>query len=82
MGLPETVLFLCHHNAAKSILAGAYFDQQAFARGLPFRANSADTSLPQDKTPPLVSGSPFTKAGVPPPPRALPPGGMRRVAPA
>ncbi len=55
MGLPGTVLFLCPHNAAKSVLAAAYFDQQAFARGLPFRADSAGTEPDEQPAPAVVA---------------------------
>ena len=44
MGSVQTILFLCPHNAAKSVLAAAYFDQLARDRGLAYRAASAGTS--------------------------------------
>lgn len=50
---PKTVLFLCRHNAAKSVLAAAYFDRLAAARGLPFRADSAGTH-PERRPSPVV----------------------------
>lgn len=37
------ILFLCPHNAAKSVLAVAHFDQLARQRGLPYKADSAGT---------------------------------------
>jgi arsenate reductase len=40
---PPTVLFICPHGAAKSVLASAYFEQQAKARGLNVRVESAGT---------------------------------------
>jgi arsenate reductase (thioredoxin) len=43
MESPRSILFLCPHNAAKSLLAAADFDRLAAARGLPFRADSAGT---------------------------------------
>ena len=43
MGETKIVLFLCPHNAAKSVLAAADFDRLARARGLPYRADSAGT---------------------------------------
>ena len=55
MGLPGTVLFLCPHNAAKSVLAAAYFDQHASARGLPFRADSAGTDPDAHPSPAVVA---------------------------
>ena len=39
----EKVLFLCPHNAAKSILASAYFEEIAKEKGLSFSADSAGT---------------------------------------
>lgn len=39
----EKILFLCPHNAAKSILASAYFDQLAEEKGLSLVADSAGT---------------------------------------
>src|SRR5262245_58946235 len=33
-----TVLFVCEHGAAKSVIAAAYFDKPAKERGLPHRA--------------------------------------------
>jgi arsenate reductase len=39
----DTVLFLCPHGAAKSVLAAAYFQQQAAAHGLALRAICAGT---------------------------------------
>ena len=39
----ETILFLCPHNAAKGILAEAYFNHRAKQLGLPFQADSAGT---------------------------------------
>jgi protein-tyrosine-phosphatase len=39
----ETVLFLCPHGAAKSVLAAALLQQLAEERGLPLRATCAGT---------------------------------------
>lgn len=55
MELPRTVLFLCLHNAAKSVLAAAYFDREASARGLPFRADSAGTEPDAQPSPAVVA---------------------------
>jgi arsenate reductase len=44
MGSARTILFVCPHNAAKSVLAAAYFDRLARDRGLDYRAASAGTS--------------------------------------
>jgi len=40
---PPTVLFMCPHGAAKSVLASAYFEQLAKERGLNVRVESAGT---------------------------------------
>jgi arsenate reductase len=40
---PPTVLFMCPHGAAKSVLASAYFEQLAKVRGLNVRVESAGT---------------------------------------
>ena len=34
----ETILFLCPHNAAKGIMAEAYFNHRVQQEGLPFSA--------------------------------------------
>jgi arsenate reductase (thioredoxin) len=40
---PPTVLFMCPHGAAKSVLASAYFERLAKERGLNVRVDSAGT---------------------------------------
>ena len=40
---PPTVLFMCPHGAAKSVLASAYFERLAKERGLNLRVESAGT---------------------------------------
>lgn len=50
----EKVLFLCPHNAAKSVFAVAYFNQMAQAAGLSWVADSAGTE-PDEKVSPLVA---------------------------
>ena len=40
---PATVLFMCPHGAAKSVLASAYFERLAKERGLHVRVESAGT---------------------------------------
>ena len=40
---PPTVLFMCPHGAAKSVLASAYFERMAKERGLNVRVESAGT---------------------------------------
>jgi arsenate reductase (thioredoxin) len=44
MGPARTILFLCPHNAAKSVIAAAYFARLARERGLDYQAASAGTS--------------------------------------
>lgn len=48
---PPTVLFMCPHGAAKSVLASAYFERLAKERGLNVRVESAGTE--PDATVPL-----------------------------
>jgi protein-tyrosine-phosphatase len=47
---PRTVLFVCEHGAAKSVVAAAHFNKLAAERGLPFRAiargTAPDPSIP------------------------------------
>jgi arsenate reductase len=51
---PPTVLFLCPHGAAKSVLASAYFQQAAKERGLNVRVEAAGTD-PQEQVSPVVA---------------------------
>src|SRR2546425_684846 len=44
---PPTIVFVCEHGAAKSVIATAYFNKLAAERGLPYRAIFRGTS-PQD----------------------------------
>src|SRR5919106_3030128 len=55
MGSARTILFLCPHNAGKSVLAAAYFDQLARERGLDYRATSAGTSPDAVPSPAVVA---------------------------
>ena len=41
---PPTILFMCPHGAAKSVLASAYFQRLAKERGLNVRVESAGTN--------------------------------------
>lgn len=41
--MKQTILFLCPHNAAKSVIAAAYFNQLAQENALPFIGDSAGT---------------------------------------
>jgi arsenate reductase (thioredoxin) len=42
---PQTVLFVCEHGAAKSVIAAAHFNKIAKERGLPYRAVARGTAL-------------------------------------
>jgi protein-tyrosine-phosphatase len=55
MGPTRTILFLCPHDAAKSVLAAAYFDMMAVERGLPFRGDSAGTEPDEQPSPAVVA---------------------------
>src|SRR5262245_61797607 len=44
---PPSIIFVCEHGAAKSVIATAYFNKLAADRGLPYRATFRGTS-PQD----------------------------------
>jgi arsenate reductase (thioredoxin) len=55
MGSVQTILFLCPHNAAKSVLAAAYFDQLARDHGLAYRAASAGISPDAVPSPAVVA---------------------------
>jgi protein-tyrosine-phosphatase len=55
MGSARTILFLCPHNAAKSVLAAAYFDRLARERGLDYQAASAGTSPDAAPSPAVVA---------------------------
>ena len=46
-----TVVFVCPHGAAKSVLAAAYFQQLADRRGLRARARCAGTDPDPDVAP-------------------------------
>ena len=50
----KTVLFVCRHGAAKSILAAADFRRLAMERGLEIRADSAGVE-PDDRVLPIVA---------------------------
>lgn len=53
-GERQTVLFMCPHGAAKSVLASAYFQRLARERGLDVRVQSAGTE-PDDTISPAVA---------------------------
>ena len=50
----QTVLFVCEHGAAKSVVAAAHFNKLAAERGLPFRAVSRGTA-PDPTVPARIS---------------------------
>lgn len=51
---PTTVLFMCPHGAAKSVLASAYFQRLAKERGLNVRVEAAGTD-PQEAVSTVVA---------------------------
>ncbi len=51
-----TVLFVCEHGSAKSVVAAAHFNRIAAARGLPFRAISRGTVPDPEMAPAAVEG--------------------------
>ncbi len=52
--MTSTILFLCPHHAAKSVIAEAYFNQLARQHQVPFTADSAGTE-PEDAVLPQVA---------------------------
>jgi arsenate reductase len=54
-GKPPTVLFMCPHGAAKSVLASAYFQRLAKERGLNVRVESAGTQPDAEVAPAVAS---------------------------
>jgi protein-tyrosine-phosphatase len=62
---PATVLFMCPHGAAKSVLASAYFARAARERGLNVRVISAGTE-PDEQVAPAVAAH-LRKHGYPVP---------------
>ena len=53
--MSETILFLCPHNAAKSLIAAAYFNRLAEHSGLPITGDSAGTE-PSEAVSPVAAG--------------------------
>jgi protein-tyrosine-phosphatase len=51
-----TVLFVCEHGSAKSVVAAAHFNRIAANRGLPFRAISRGTVPDAEMAPAAVKG--------------------------
>src|SRR5215510_10482288 len=52
--MTDTILFLCPHHAAKSVIAEAYFNRLAQQMGLPYTADSAGTE-PDAQVSPAVA---------------------------
>lgn len=51
-----SVVFVCEHGAAKSLLATAYFNKLAADRGLPYRATFRGTAPQEGLSPRVVEG--------------------------
>ena len=51
----KQVLFLCPHNAAKSVMAGAYFNERVGDSGAEARAFSAGTEPDEEVSPHVVT---------------------------
>jgi len=51
---PDTVVFVCEHGSAKSVIAAAHFNRLAAEKGLPYRAVARGTN-PDEKIPAIVS---------------------------
>ena len=60
MAHPQTIIFLCPHNAAKSVIAAAYWERLAAQRGLPIQATSAGTA-PDPEVAPRVAATLLTE---------------------
>ncbi len=58
----HTILFVCEHGAAKSVVAAGHFNKMAAARGLPFRAVSRGTA--PDASVPLGISQGLQKEGL------------------
>ena len=56
MDKKPTVVFVCEHGAAKSILAAAYFNRLATQMGLNVRATARGTNPDQELSPQTVKG--------------------------
>src|SRR5262245_46263580 len=51
-----TIVFVCEHGAAKSVIATAYFNKLAVERGLPFRATFRGTAPQPELSAKTVDG--------------------------
>jgi arsenate reductase len=61
----QTVVFVCEHGAAKSVVAAAHFNRLATERGLPFRAVSRGTAPDPTLPGPIANGLSNEKMSVP-----------------
>jgi protein-tyrosine-phosphatase len=52
----RTILFVCLHGSAKSLIAAEHLNRLARARGLPLRGESAGIDPDESVPPPVVSG--------------------------
>lgn len=52
----QTILFLCPHGGAKSVIAASHFNRLAAERDLPFVAAAAAAEDPYDAVPAPVAG--------------------------
>src|SRR5262245_56995035 len=51
-----SIIFVCEHGAAKSVIATAYFNKLAADRGLPYRATFRGTTPQDDLSARAVAG--------------------------
>ena len=56
MKTPRTVLFVCLHGSAKSLIAAEYFGRLTAERGLNVHATSAGTEPDPDISPNVITG--------------------------
>jgi arsenate reductase len=56
MKTPSTILFVCEHGAAKSIIAAAYFNKLAHERGLNLQAIARGTEPDDQVSPATIKG--------------------------
>lgn len=64
MAHPLTIVFICEHGAAKSILAAAHFNKIATEMGLDLRATARGTNPDDELSPQTVTG--LSKDGLQP----------------
>jgi arsenate reductase len=53
---PRTIVFVCEHGAARSVVAAAHFNRLAEQRHLPYRATARGTTPQPDLSPATVKG--------------------------